>query len=73
MNDITENPKITIDGVDYARDDLSDAANSQITSIQFTDGQILQLQNELAISTTARTGYLRALKAELSQVEEAGG
>ena len=73
MNDITENAKITIDGVEYAMEKLSDNAKSQIANINFSDERILQLQNELAISTTANTGYLRALKAELSQMREAGG
>ena len=73
MGDITEDAKIKVDGMDYFLEDLSDDAKLQIANIQFSDQQILQLQNELAISNTARTGYLRALKAELLQVEETDG
>ena len=73
MNDITENAKITIEGVEYSMENLSDNAKSQIVSINFSDERILQLQNEVAISNTARTGYLRALKADLSQIQELGG
>jgi hypothetical protein len=72
MNDITNDAQITIDGVDYAIEDLSEKAKSQISNIQFSDAQILQLQNELAISNTARTGYTRALKLELAQIEQTG-
>ena len=70
MNDINVNANISINGLDYAVDELSDEAKSQIVNIQFSDVQILQLQNELAISNTARTGYLRALRAEISKSGE---
>jgi hypothetical protein len=73
MNEITENAKITIDGVVYPMENLSDNAKFQITNIKFSDEQILQLQNEWAISNTARTGYIRAFKAEFSRVAEVDG
>jgi hypothetical protein len=72
MSDMTENAKITIDGVDYAIDKLSDNAKSQIANIQFSDKQILQLQNEWAISNTARVGYLRAFQKEWPQIDKPG-
>ena len=40
---------------------LSDAAKLQIENIRFTDEQIAQLRNELAVSNTARSGYLKVL------------
>ena len=61
MGNIAQNHKIKIDGVDYAVVDLSDAAKSQIENIRFSDEKIVQLKNELAISNTARAGYLRVL------------
>ena len=66
MNSVSEKPAITIDGVEYPLEKLSDVAKSQVKNIQFSDEQILQLQNELAISNTARNGYIRALTNELS-------
>ena len=59
---------ITIDGIEYASDKLSENAKSQVANIQFVDSQIQQLNNELAVADTARIGYTNALKAELKQV-----
>ena len=60
--------KITIDEVDYKLDELSDNAKAQIVNIQFVDVQLQQLNNELAVSDTARIGYSNALKAELKNI-----
>ena len=59
---------ISIDGKDYTLDDLSDNAKVQLGNIQFVDSQIQQLNNELAVSDTARIGYTNALKNELTKV-----
>lgn len=59
--------KITIDGVDYPMDNLSDAAKVQLANIQFVDAQIQQLNNEWAVADTARIGYTRALKTEMAK------
>lgn len=61
--------KITIDGVEYNLNDLSDNAKTQIANIQFVDAQLQQLDNELAVSDTARIGYTNALKGELAKIE----
>ena len=61
--------KITVDDVEYNLDDLSDEAKAQISNIQFVDAQLQQLNNELAVSDTARIGYSSALKAELTKIE----
>ena len=65
MNSVPEKQAVTLDGVDYHFENLSDVAKSQLKNIQFSDEQISQLQNELAISNTARNGYIRALTNEL--------
>ncbi len=65
MAQINDKSKITIDEVDYNVSELSNEAKTHIARIQFTSAQILQLENELAISSTARNGYLRLLKAEV--------
>ena len=59
--------KITIDGVDYPMENLSDAAKAQLANIQFVDAQIQQLNNEWAVADTARIGYTRALKNEMAK------
>jgi len=64
--------KITIDDVDYSLEDLSDAAKTQIMNIKFVDAQLQQLNNEWAVSDTARIGYTNALKVELSKLETDG-
>lgn len=60
--------KITIDEVEYKLDELSDNAKAQIVNIEFVDVQLQQLNNELAVSDTARIGYSNALKAELKNI-----
>ena len=56
---------ITVYGVEYNINEMSDAAKAQLSNIQFVDHQVRQLQNEWAISDTARLGYQAALKGEL--------
>ena len=64
-----DEPKITIDDKDYLISNLSDAAKLQLANLQFVEAQIQQLNNELAVSDTARIGYTNALKAELTKVD----
>ena len=66
----TKENKITIDGIEYNLDDLSDNSKAQIASIQFVDTQIQNLNNELAVADTARIAYTNALKAGLPKKEE---
>jgi hypothetical protein len=61
--------KISIDKVEYKLDELSDTAKAQISNINFVDLRLQQLDNEWAVSDTARIGYTNALKAELSKIE----
>jgi hypothetical protein len=69
MTESTQRGTITVDGVVYVLDDLSDEAKIKIVHIQFSEAQIQQLQNEVSISNTAREGYLRELRSEMSQAE----
>ena len=57
---------ITIDGTEYELGKLSDSAKEQIVNIQFVDARIQQLQNEWAVSDTARIGYSNELAKELT-------
>ena len=62
--------KITIDGISYETDDLSDNAKAQVASLQFNEVHMQRLRNELAIADTARMAYTAALKKELDLKED---
>jgi uncharacterized protein involved in exopolysaccharide biosynthesis len=62
--------KFNIDGVDYPVDRLSETAQAQLRSLQFTEAQLQKLRNEVAVFETARAAYVAALKAEIAR---AGG
>jgi septum formation topological specificity factor MinE len=57
--------QLTIDGVVYKLDALSDAARQQVSNLQVTDAEIDRLQSLLAIARTARAAYVAALRNEL--------
>lgn len=61
---------IKIDGKDYALDDLSDEAKSQLQAIRFTDNEVQRLQALLAVAQTARASYAKALADSLANVKE---
>ena len=69
MAEDTNAKKITIDDVEYNLDDLSDDAKAQLLNLQFVETQLQQLNNEWAVSDTARIGYTNALKAEIAKLE----
>ena len=60
-------PKITVDGVEYNTEDLSDNGKAQLASLQFLEVQMKKLQSEIAVYQTARNSYIAALKAELEK------
>jgi hypothetical protein len=63
-------PKITVDGIEYNTEDLSDNGKAQLASLQFLEVQMNKLQNEIAVFQTAKAAYLAALKAELEKIAE---
>ena len=65
MEDQSQERSIIIDGEPINASSPSTSAQKLIQSIDFVDGQINQLRNELAVADTARIGYVNALKAEL--------
>ena len=58
-------PKITVDGIEYNTEDLSDNGKAQLASLQFLEVQMKKLKSEIAVYQTARNAYVAALKAEL--------
>jgi len=65
MSKESKKSAITIDGTQYALEDLSANARSQIVNLRVTDQEIARLQTQLAIAQTARAAYAQALAAEL--------
>jgi len=64
--------KVTIDGVEYDTDDLSEQARNTILSLQFVEERMQQRRNELAVADTARIAYLRELKSVLAPHRKVG-
>lgn len=60
-------PNITIDGVEYDREDLSEEAAAQLQSIEFVDAEIARLQAHVAAMQTARNAYASALSQLLPE------
>lgn len=65
MNSDDNERVITLDGKNYEISKLEVSAKKIVNSIDFVDGRIQELNNELAIADTARIGYINALKSEL--------
>ena len=60
-------PKITVDGIDYNTEDLSDNGKAQLASLQFLEVQMAKLNNDVGVYQTARTAYVVAVKAGLEK------
>ena len=60
-------PNITVDGVEYNTEDLSENGKAQLASLQFLEVQMNKIQSELAVYQTARNVYTRALQEELEE------
>ena len=58
---------ITIDGVDYDSELLSQEALDQLNAVQFVDSKVAQLQSEIAALQTARNAYAQAVAALLPE------
>lgn len=67
---MTNEKKIKVGELEYNLEDLTDNAKEQLKNIQFVDTQLQQLNNEWAVSDTARIGYINALKLELSKTTD---
>lgn len=60
-------PKITVEGIEYNTEDLSENGKSQLASLQFLEVQMNKLKSEIAVYQTARNSYVAALKTELEK------
>ena len=60
-------PKIKLDDIEYNTEDLTDKGKATLASLQFLEGQINKMKNEIAVYQTAQRTYVAALKAEIEQ------
>lgn len=60
-----EPEEVTVDGISYRVDELSEEARTQVTNIKFVDAEIATLNARLAVYTTARKAYENALRAAM--------
>ncbi|AFJ03444.1 hypothetical protein Q7C_2310 [Methylophaga frappieri] len=58
---------ITIDGVSYELDNLSEDARVQIHNVQLADNEIQRLNVQLGMARTARSTYVATLKSQLPE------
>ena len=58
-------PKISVDGIEYNTEDLTENGKAQLASLQFLEVQMNKLKSEIAVYQTARNSYVAALKAEI--------
>ena len=60
-------PNITVDGVEYNTEDLTDNGKAQLASLQFLEVQMKKIQSEIAVYQTARNVYMSAIQNELEE------
>jgi len=60
---------ITIDGIEYEDESLSDESKAQLASLRFVDSELARLNAQAAALRTARLAYGRALKQTLEDGE----
>ena len=60
--------KVTIDGVEYDTDTMSQESRQQLEMLVMTEQKIRQSQAEIAMLQTARQAYATALKGSLVSI-----
>ena len=60
-----EMAKVTIDGVDYDSETMTQDSRQKLEMLMMTEQKIRQLHAEVAMMQTARQAYANALKASL--------
>ena len=58
-------PKIKLDDLEYNSEDLTDHGKAQLASLQFLEGQMQKIRQEMAVYQTAHRTYMKVLKAEI--------
>ena len=60
-------PKIKLDDIEYNTEDLTEKGKANLASLQFLEGQMNKMRNEMAVYQTAQRTYVAVLKAEIEQ------
>lgn len=63
-------PNITVDGVEYNTEDLTENGKAQLASLQFLEVQMKKIQSEIAVYQTARNVYMKAIQTELEEYND---
>lgn len=62
-------PKISVDGVEYNTEDLSQNGRNLLASLQYVEAQVNKLKEEIQIYSEARASYLTKLRNELEDIQ----
>lgn len=60
-------PKVTVDEIEYNTEDLTETGQATLASLQFLEGQMRKMSNEMAVYRMAQIAYVAALKAEIEK------
>jgi hypothetical protein len=60
-------PKISVDGIEFNTEDLTDTGRSQVDSLQFLELQLEKIQKQLRVYQTAQKSYIEYLKQDISK------
>ena len=61
--------QLTIDDIEYDMEALSENAKGIVNSLQYLEGQIQNLSDELAVYRAAKLQYISGLKEEIENSE----
>lgn len=64
---MADTTKVTIDGIEYVYEELTEAARNQITNLRATEAELNRQQALVGMLQAARVKYIELLKAELPQ------
>ncbi|MCC5904510.1 MAG: hypothetical protein JJT87_21585 [Halomonas sp.] len=72
MGDQASHPTVTINGQQYSLESLGEKGREQLQNLRVTDQELQRLQDQLAITKTARNTYARALAEVTKTVTPVG-
>jgi hypothetical protein len=58
-------PKVTVDGIEYNTEDLTETGRATLASLQFLESQMQKMRNEMSVYRVAQASYIAALKVEI--------
>ena len=61
--------KVTIEGIEYETEGMSDNAKAQTASLQFLEAHLQNLENEIRVFETAKRAYVAQLERQLASPE----